>query len=53
MKKKSVQELTALGFDLKAYSSGGDLLVQSFIAVFNGRRVHAWFSDKSGTYEFD
>ncbi len=53
MKKKSVNELTALGYKLKAYSSGGDLLVQSFIAVYQGRRVHGWFSHKLGVYEFD
>lgn len=41
--KKSVRELTAMGYNLKAYSSGGDLLVQSFIAVKNGRRIHGWF----------
>ena len=53
MKKKTVGELTALGYNLLAYSSGGDLLVQSFIAKYRGRRVHAWFSAKLGVYEFD
>lgn len=51
--KKSVKELSALGYNLKAYSSGGDLLVQSFIAIKNGQRIHAWFSHKSGVYEIE
>ncbi len=53
MSKKSVSELGKLGYNLKAYSSGGDLLVQSFIAIYRGKRVHAWFAEKTQHYEFD
>ena len=51
--KKSVFELSILGFKILAYSSGGDLLVQSFIAQYHRKKVHGWFSTKSGFYEFD
>lgn len=53
MKKKSVSELIRLGYELLAYSTGGDLLVQSFVAIYRGKRVHAWFSHKLRVYEFD
>ena len=51
--KKTVKQLSTLGYDLKSHSSGGDLLVQSFIATFRGKRVHGWFSNKLGVYELD
>lgn len=51
--KKSVFDLSVLGFKILAYSSGGDLLVQSFIAKYHKRKVHGWFCEKLGIYEFE
>ena len=53
MNKKSVKELIALGYKLKAYSSGGDLLVHSFLATFKKKKVHGWFCHRSQKYLFD
>ena len=50
--QKTVKELSALGFNLLAFSSNGSAFVQSFIAKYKGVKVHAWFSVVKDAYEF-
>ena len=55
--QKTVEELSALGFNLIGFSSAyrsnrSSELVQTFIAKYKGLKVYAWFSVVKGAYEF-
>jgi hypothetical protein len=50
---KNASQLFALGFDLLAYSSDGNFLIPSFIAIYRKQKIYASFDYKTQKYNIE